>query len=333
MAWGKQSIARRGYERINDILGTMKRALLLTICFVTIAAPMLANAQTKPAKPKDTLDPKCEQKEKVAMSDCRERRLQGAALKQCLDKAKYEAYEVLVMNGKKKKDGHFCEREDKIKDRYGEKCLSECPKGVAVLSRSLVQSGLKVKKCRDEKNEGFVVACRQEEEKKKEDKKEDKKDSFKKTGGETDTKDKAERLKAAEEKVLGDTPHKATHYDCAGMGKATTCYGGDGVIRTQEQRDQKRLRDGDIAIPQSIKSQYGLNYGDKVLLQDPITQKTAWATVRDTNAHETIDFFREYDPNTGGSVRESTPMQQLGFTYRRGVANLRIIQIDRTSRH
>lgn len=296
----------------------MKHLSYLGICAGFVAVCMTGVAVAAPKK-KDTLDPQCEQKEKIGISECKERKLTGSALKACLDAAKYEAYEVLVINGKKKREGHYCEREDKIKDRYGEKCVTECPKGVTVLSRSLVQSGMKVKECRNEKSESYVVACREES-----------KDDKKKPSDEKADKDK-ERLRAAEDRVLGGTPHDATHYDCAGMKRSSVCYGGDGRMIPQN-----RMRDGDVAIPESMKSQYGLNYGDKVLLQDTKTGRQTWVTVRDTNANQTIDFFREYSPSLGRSVRESTPMQELGYTYGttyQGRTQLRVVQIDRTGRH
>lgn len=294
-----------------------------------------AHAQTK--KPVDTIHPKCEQKEKVAKDACRERRLLGNELKRCLEKAKYTAFEVLAANGKKQKSNP-CEREEKIKEKYGEKCASECPKGVAVLSRSLVQSGLKVNKCRDKKGESYVVACRQEEEKKKE----------KCSGSDLDvnctskdmpkTKEEKDKLKRAEDKALGGDLHTTTHYDCKGMGRSGTCYGADGVIRTQEDRDLKRLRDGDIAIPLSYKKEHDLNFGDRVLLEHTTKSgevRQAWVTVRDMNTAPTIDFFRETPQGGSRGVRESTPMRELGFTYGTTYGDrsrVRIIQVDRSGR-
>ncbi len=310
--------------------------LLLSILLLTLLHIGYADAQTQ--KPKDTLNPKCEQREKAAQSNCRERRLKGSELQKCLERAKYGAHEVLVLSGKNKKESRTCEREESMKKKYGEKCISECPRGVAVLSRTLVQSGINVKKCRDEKSENFVVACRQDEEKKKE----------KCSGSDLDvnctsknmpkTQEEKDKLKRAEERALGGNAHTTTHYDCKGMGRSTTCYGVDGVIRTQEDRDLKRLRDGDIAIPLSFKKSHDLNFGDRVLLEHTTPSgevRRAWATVRDINAAPTIDFFREVPPGSQRAVRESTPMQQLGFTYGTTYGDrsrVRIVEVDRSGR-
>ncbi len=316
----------------------MKRALLLTICFVTIAAPILAHAQTKSAKPKDTLDPKCEKMEKLGISDCRERRLKGDELKKCIEKAKLEGVEVFTPGKKGKMTSKDCMKEEKIKEDFGHQCVNLCDKGIVLIPSKYAKS-LNVTVCNKKGRAGKdeVVACREqkkcsgsdldpactEKNKPKEQKKSPDKDA----------------LKKAEDRALGkQDPHTTTHYDCKGMGRSSTCYGADGVIKTQEDRDLKRLRDGDIAIPQAYKSQYDLNFGDRVLLEHTAKNgevRQAWVTVRDINGAPTIDFFREHDTSLGRSVRESTPMRELGFTYGTTYGDrsqVRIIQVDRSGR-
>ncbi len=298
----------------------MKRLTIAVFLCVSCASVVHAQAQ----KPQDKLHPQCEQKQKQAIRECKNRGLRGKTLERCLAQARYGAFETLSMSGTNKREKRYCERESTIKDKYGKKCISECPRGVAVLSRSVVEGGLKVRTCRDEKGENYVVACREEQ--KKDTDKEKEKDTEK------------EKLKKAEERALGGEKNTTTHYDCRGMGRSSTCYGADGVIKTQADRDLKRLRDGDIAIPQNLKKQYDLNFGDRVLLEHTTKNgevRQAWATVRDMNSAPTIDFFREYDPGLGRSVRESTPMRELGFTYGTTYGDrsqVRIIQVDRSGR-
>jgi bifunctional DNA-binding transcriptional regulator/antitoxin component of YhaV-PrlF toxin-antitoxin module len=323
----------------------MKRALLLTICFVTIAAPILAHAQTKSAKPKDTLDPKCEKMEKLGISDCRERRLKGDELKKCIEKAKLEGVEVFTPGKKGKMTSKDCMKEEKIKEDFGHQCVNLCDKGIVLIPSKYAKS-LNVTVCNKKGRAGKdeVVACREqkkcsgsdldpactEKNKPKEQKKSPDKDA----------------LKKAEEKALGKgDPHTTTHYDCKGMNRAKVCYGASGIQddTTAEQREQRRLRDGDIAIPKDLKSAYDLNFGDRVLLEHDVKDKKGniietrrtWATVRDMNTAPTIDFFREYDAARGVVARESTPMRELGFTYGTTYGDrsqVRIIQVDRSGR-
>lgn len=316
----------------------MNRGVLLFVCFTIGIAPFSVHAQAKPAKPKDTLDPKCEKMEKLGISDCRERRLKGDELKKCIEKAKLEGIEVFTPGKKGKMTSKDCMREEKIKQDFGHQCVNLCDKGIVLIPKQYAKS-LNVTVCSEKgrtgKNE--VVACREqkkcsgsdldpactEKNKPKEQKKSQDKDA----------------LKKAEDRALGkQDPHTTTHYDCKGMRRSSTCYGADGVIKSQEDRDLKRLRDGDIAIPKDFKSRYDLNFGDRVLLEHTTKSgevRRAWATVRDINAAPTIDFFREHDTSLGRSVRESTPMRELGFTYGTTYGDrsqVRIIQVDRSGR-
>ncbi len=158
----------------------MKRILFACSLVLILCSGSLALAQTKKATPQnskkaDTLDPQCEAKEKLRISDCNERRLKGAELKKCHEDARLEGVELVIKNKTGKVEHRRCMKETDIKHNYGEKCLKDCTRGVAVMSRGFFGSDKKsqaqgiaaaskrAEVCDDTATNGYIVMCRQEE--------------------------------------------------------------------------------------------------------------------------------------------------------------------------
>lgn len=285
-------------------------------------AAQSTSSQTS-GKKKDILDPQCKKEEQAEMKKCSQW-TDKAKKTECEKAAKRDAFEVLVLKNtgekvsdktnlsKQAKEGHYCVQEQKIANRYGKKC-GECKKGVAVISRKISQ-GITRNVCNDAEKD-YRVVCREEQDVPT-------KNGNQKQSGATDGTQKT----AKEDGSKADTPKQrsafdpdkavtASHYDCGGMKRAPVCYGGDG-----SKIEKNKLRDGDIAVPQSIVDAYNLKVGDPVRLRGPDGREVV-TTYRDINEQPRIDFYRP----TG--VRESSAMQALGFTYGRGLMPVQIVGV------
>jgi rare lipoprotein A (peptidoglycan hydrolase) len=116
-------------------------------------------------KAKDTLDPRCEQLERIKISECRETKKTGDALKKCHEDAKLEGVEVLKPGAKKGRfTSQHCVHETEIAKTFGADCIKKCPRGIALIPKGY-EKNINVEVCNDKGREGKneVVVCREDD--------------------------------------------------------------------------------------------------------------------------------------------------------------------------
>jgi hypothetical protein len=234
---------------------SVRAGMMSAVCVGVLCASLFSVSSAAEPK-KDKLDPQCKKEEQTEMKKCSQW-TDKAKKTECEKAAKRDAFEVLVLKNtgkqitektdltKEVKEGHYCVQEKKIAARYGEKC-GACPKGVAVLSRS-VSKDYKGEICNPNEKD-YIVVCREDVETKKEEvkKNDEKKDSpaIGKSPGEQEGNkvNRTRKLSREEAQAHVGVPEtgKASRYGDAGDTRAGSVVTSSGAYRDNAKYSMAR---------------------------------------------------------------------------------------------